>query len=138
MFSQNSVLCGGSIMSCLLVNMHCRLLQHSCTTSITSSSSHHVLLFLVVLDGRSCNTRLDDGVRRHVTDVELEFKLVGDIFDGERACLVAVECHGSKLEFTSGCDVIPDIQQFTYLLTYEQSATGYSYTKVTLYHSYLT
>ena len=69
-----------------------------------------VLLFLVVLGRMSWNDRVGDGVYWHVSDVELEVKLVGDVLDGECACLATVERHCSELQLTSWRDVIPDVQ----------------------------
>jgi len=67
------------------------------------------LLFLVVLGCCSRSDGVDDGVCRHVADVELEIKLVGEVLDGESAHLAAVERHCTELQLTSRRNVIPDI-----------------------------
>lgn len=70
-----------------------------------------VLLFLVILGlfgRRSGNAGLSGGIQRHIGNVELEVELAGDVLNGERACLVAVECHGSKLQLACWRYVIPN------------------------------
>ena len=91
-----------------MVNVFGRLLCNSCIIKWKNFVSR-VLLFLVVLGCCSRSDGVDDGVCRHVADVELEIKLVGEVLDGESAHLAAVERHCTELQLTSRRNVIPDI-----------------------------